>query len=459
MNAPASRPSVRRSDFPPGFAFGTATSSYQIEGAVHEDGRGPSIWDTLSHTPGKVRNGDNGDVACDHYHRWREDLDLMRRLGLNAYRFSVAWPRVLPEGTGRVNPAGLDFYERLVDGLLERGIAPHLTLYHWDLPQALHDRGGWLRRETASAFADYARIVAERLGDRVASWATHNEPFCAAFLGYLFGKHAPGVSDWDTSLVVSHHLLLSHGLAVQALRAVLPRARLGLVNNPAPIHPASDRPEDLAVADRIDAHRNRWFHDPVFGKGYPRELLEHNPSRRFDAAVLPGDLETIAQPIDWMGVNYYNRHVVAHAASGGARDFQFVKTDLEHTASGWEVYPDGLREILVRVHRDWHPAALMVTENGAFYEDAVGDDGRIRDEGRRRYLEQHLAACRDALREGVPLQGYFVWSLVDNFEWAEGYWARFGLVRMAAPGGDRVVKASGDWYGAFVRGDLDRRTP
>jgi beta-glucosidase len=454
--SPAQKPTVRRSEFPAGFAFGTSTASYQIEGAVREDGRGPSIWDTFSHTPGKIKNGDHGDLACDHYHRWREDLDLMRDLGLNAYRFSVAWPRVVPEGRGKVNARGLDFYDRLLDGLLERGIAPHATLYHWDLPQALQDEGGWARRETALAFPDYVRAVVERLGDRVATWATHNEPFCSAFLGHLWGIHAPGQTDLGTALAVSHHLLLSHGLGVQALRAVLPRARAGIVNNPAPLHPASDRAEDLAAAARADAFRNRWFHDPIFGRGYPREVLERAPREAFDRALLPGDLDTIAQPIDFVGVNFYNRHVVQDAPGAGFLDVKMVETDLEHTDLGWEVYPDALREILVRVHRDWHPKALMVTENGAAYADVVETGGRVEDESRRRYLESHLAACRDAVREGVPLQGYFAWTLVDNFEWAEGFGARFGIVRMEAPGGPRVVKASGGWYGAFIRGELDR---
>lgn len=453
---PSPAPAVRRSEFPPGFAFGTSTSSYQIEGAVAEDGRRPSIWDAFSHTPGKVKDGGTGDVACDHYHRWAEDLDLVRRLGLSAYRFSVAWPRIFPDGRGRVNTRGLDFYDRLVDGALERGLAPHLTLYHWDLPQALEDQGGWRRRETAGALAELARVVAERLGDRVATWATLNEPHCAAFLGHLSGVHAPGLCDPDAAFVASHHLMLGHGLAVQALRGELPRARIGLVNNPAPMHPASDRPEDLAAAALADAHRNRWFHDPVFGKGYPRELAERLPPS-FERAVLPGDLATIAQPIDFLGVNYYNRHVVAAAPGAGPFEVRFVRTDREHTSLGWEVYPDGLREILVRVHRDWPTRALLVTENGAAFEDAVGPDGRVQDEPRRRYLEAHLAACRDALREGVPLQGYFVWTLVDNFEWAEGYAHRFGVVRMDVPGAARVVKASGEWYGAFVRGELERR--
>jgi beta-glucosidase len=450
-------PAVRRSDFPPDFLFGTATASYQIEGAVAEDGRRPSIWDTFSHTPGKVKNGDTGDLACDHYHLWQQDLDLMKALGLGAYRFSVAWPRVIPEGRGAVNAKGLDFYDRLVDGLLARGISPHVTLYHWDLPQVLQGEGGWMRRETAQAMADYAGVVARRLGDRVATWATHNEPFCAGFLGHAWGMHAPGLRDDDGALVAVHHLLLSHGLAVQAVRSALPRARIGIVNNPAPIHAASDRPEDQAAARRMDALRNRLFHDPIFGRGYPEELTAGlRPSGRLAAAIQPGDLAAMAQPIDWLGVNFYNRHVVEHAPGHGAIEARFVPTDEPHTSIGWEVYPDALREILVRIQRDWKPKALVVTENGAAYDDVPRAGDRVEDEDRRRYLESHLAACRDALREGVPLQGYFVWTLVDNFEWAEGYGNRFGIVRMAVPGGARVVKASGEWYGRFVRGELDR---
>jgi len=453
---PALERPVRRSEFPAGFLFGAATAAYQVEGAVAEDGRAPSIWDTFSHTPGKVRNDEHGDVACDHYHLWEQDLDLMKRLGLNAYRFSVAWPRVVPQGRGAVNEKGLDFYDRLLDGLLARGISPQVTLYHWDLPQVLQDRGGWQDRDTAPAYAEYAQVVARRLGDRVASWATHNEPFCAAFLGHLWGKHAPGLHDPDAALVATHHLLLSHGLGVQAVRGVLPRARLGLVNNPAPIHAASDRPEDQAAARRADAMRNRLFHDPVFGMGYPQEIVERAGGSRFERAIQAGDLATMSQPIDFLGVNYYNRHVVTHAPGEGMMEGRFIRPDQHHTSIGWEVYPDGLREILVRVHRDWKPKALLVTENGAAYDDVPGPGDRVQDDDRRRYIESHLAACRDALGQGVPLQGYFVWTLADNFEWAEGYGNRFGIVRMAFAGGPRVVKASGEWYGAFVRGDLER---
>jgi beta-glucosidase len=451
---------VHRSDFPPDFAWGTASSSYQVEGAVAEDGRGPSIWDTFSHTPGKVRNGDTGDVACDHYHRWTEDLDLMRRLGLTALRFSVAWPRVIPQGRGPVNDRGLDFYERLVDGALARGLAPHLTLFHWDLPQPLQDGGGWAARDTALAFVDYAEAVARRLGDRVATWATHNEPFCAAFLGHLFGRHAPGLTDLDTAMVASHHLLLSHGLAARALRALVPGGRLGIVHNPAPIHAASDAPEDHAAARRVDGLRNRWFHDPVFGRGYPADVLAELGSPRLAAAIRPEDLAAIAAPLDFLGVNYYNRHVVQHAPGEGWAHARFLRTEREHSALGWEVYPDGLREILVRLHRDYAPRALVVTENGAAFDDVPGAGGRVEDEARRRYLEAHIGACRDARAEGVPLAGYFAWTLVDNFEWAEGFAARFGLVRMDRPGGPRVVKASGDWYRDFLRGagaDADAR--
>ncbi len=442
---------IRRSDFPRGFDWGAATSSYQIEGAVAEDGRSPSVWDTFSHTPGKIHGDDHGDVACDHYHRWSADLDLLRGLGLNAYRFSVAWPRVVPEGRGAVNAKGLDFYERIVDGALARGLAPHLTLYHWDLPQVLQDRGGWANRDTAIAFVEYAEAVAQRLGDRVASWATHNEPFCASILGHWLGFHAPGLKDRDTALVASHHMLLSHGLAVRSLRALLPRARIGIVNNPAPIHPASAAPEDHAAARGVDGLRNRWFFDPLFGRGYPADVLAQMGSPRLSAAIRPGDLDVIAAPIDFVGVNYYNRHVIAAAPGVGEREVRFVRPEgAAFSALGWEVYPDGLREILVRLHRDYHPAALFVAENGAAFDDVADAAGRVDDEPRRAYLESHIAACRAALAEGVPLTGYFVWTAIDNFEWAEGYAARFGVVRMAQPGGARVVKASGEWLRAFL---------
>ncbi|MEF2277216.1 GH1 family beta-glucosidase [Deinococcus sp. YIM 134068] len=447
---------VRKADFPADFAWGTATAAYQIEGAVAEDGRSPSIWDTFAHTRGRVKGGDTGDVACDHYHRWREDLDLMAGLGLNAYRLSVAWPRVVPDGRGAVNRRGLDFYDRLTDGLLERGIAPYVTLYHWDLPQVLQDAGGWANRDTAHAFAQYADAVAGRLGDRVRGWVTHNEPWCAAFLGHMMGVHAPGLSDLETALRASHHLLLSHGLATGAIRAAVPNAQVGITLILGPQHAASDREGDVAAARRGDGFLNRWFLDPLYGRGYPADMLElyrpHAPA--FESAIQHGDLDLIAVPTDFLGVNYYQRSVVKHFPGGrGFMNSTQLRPPGEYTAFDWEVYPDGLREILARVHKEYAPPVLYVTENGAAYDDRPDTDGQVHDEDRRRYLERHLAACREAIEGGVPLRGYFAWSLLDNFEWAEGYSKRFGLVRVDYETGRRTVKDSGAWYGRLARGE------
>ncbi|WP_425145079.1 GH1 family beta-glucosidase [Deinococcus sp.] len=447
---------LKKSDFPADFAWGAATAAYQIEGAVGEDGRAPSIWDTFSHTPGKTLGGDTGDVACDHYHRWEHDLDLMQRLGLNAYRYSLAWPRIVPDGRGRINVKGLDFYERLTDGLLARGIDPYVTLYHWDLPQALQDAGGWVSRDTAHAFAEYAQVVAGRLGDRVKGWITHNEPWCAAFLGNLMGIHAPGLHDLETALKVSHHLLLSHGLATQAIRAGVPGARVGITLILGPQQPASERPEDLAAARRGDGFLNRWFLDPLYGRGYPQDMLElyrpHAPG--FEATIRPGDLETIAAPTDFLGVNYYQRSVVADAPGEmGILGTRQVRQPGEYTAFDWEVYPDGLRQVLTRAHQDYAPPLIYVTENGAAYADTVSPDGSVHDEARRRYIEHHLIACREATLQGVPLGGYFAWSLLDNFEWGEGYDKRFGLVRVDYDTQRRTVKDSGAWYGRLSRGE------
>jgi beta-glucosidase len=447
---------VSRSDFPADFVLGVATAAYQVEGAVAEDGRGPSIWDTFSHTPGKVRAGDTGDVACDHYHRWESDLDLMKAMGLNGYRFSVAWPRVLPQGRGAVNARGLDFYDRLVDGLLQRGIAPYVTLYHWDLPQPLQDRGGWAARDTAAAFAEYAGIVAERLGDRVAGWVTHNEPWVVAFLGHLNGQHAPGATELGTALRVGHHLLLSHGLAARAVRAHTPRTPLGITLVLGPSEPDSDRPEDRAAAWRQDGYQNRWFLDPVFGRGYPQDMLDWwAPSApQFKDCIQPGDLATIAAPLDFLGVNYYMRALVKHAPNAPLLDVQYLRPEGEYTHFDWEVYPAGIREVLLRVQRDYQPKAMYITENGAAFLDEVGPDGRVQDEQRRRYVERHLAACREAIQGGASLKGYFAWSLLDNFEWAEGYDKRFGLVRVNFETQQRTLKASGEWYGKLARGEF-----
>jgi beta-glucosidase len=442
----------------PDFRWGAATSAYQIEGAVAEDGRLPSIWDTFCRVPGAIDNGDNGDVACDHYHRWPEDIALMRRLGLDSYRFSIAWPRVLPTGTGKVNAAGLDFYDRLVDGLLAAGITPFATLYHWDLPQALQDRGGWPARDTAYAFAEYAGVVAARLGDRVADWFTLNEPLCSAWIGYLEGKMAPGIRDLELAVRASHHLLLGHGLAMQAVRAASPAAaRLGAVFNLSPCEPASDSPDDIAAARRADGHTNRWWLDPLHGRGYPTDMIEE-----YGVAppVLDGDLDLIAAPTDHIGLNYYFRQVVEADPAGEAPHARMISVpDWQFTAMGWEVHADGLENLLVRLTQEYGATRIYVTENGSAWPDEVTPDGTVEDKDRISYLEQHLAACARAASAGAPVAGYFAWSLLDNFEWAYGYDKRFGLVHVDYDTQRRTIKSSGYRYADIIRAHRPVPTP
>ncbi|MCX4585409.1 GH1 family beta-glucosidase [Streptomyces sp. NBC_01481] len=434
---------------PADFTWGAATAAYQIEGAVAEDGRSPSIWDTFSHTPGAVAGGDTGDVTCDHYHRWPEDIALMKQLGLGAYRFSIAWPRVVPGGDGPVNKAGLDFYDRLVDGLLDAGITPVATLYHWDLPQALQDRGGWPSRETAEHFATYASVATERLGDRVKDWATLNEPLCSAWIGHLEGRMAPGLTDIGAAVHASYHLHLGHGLAVQAIRAASPDARVGIVNNLSPIEPATDRPEDHAAAARADGHTNRWWLDPIHGRGYPQDMLDLYGVELPERA---GDLETIAAPLDWLGLNYYFRQIVTADPTGPLPHAkQIYLPDARHTAMDWEVHADGLEQLLLRLTEEYGAGRIHVTENGSAYPDVVRADGTIDDPERVRYLEEHLAACARAARQGAPVAGYFAWSLMDNFEWAYGYEKRFGLVHVDYATQRRTIKASGHRYADIIR--------
>ncbi len=433
---------MKNRTFPGDFAWGAATASYQIEGAVREDGRGESIWDRFSHTPGRVRNGDTGDVACDHYHRYREDVALLAALGFNAYRFSISWSRVLPAGTGTVNGAGLDFYDRLVDELLARGIAPFVTLYHWDLPQALEDAGGWPARATALAFADYAGIVAKRLGDRVRSIATMNEPWVAADHGYRIGTHAPGRSDPADAIAAAHHLLLAHGLGMQAIRAAAPAALAGIVLNLGPMQPASSHPLDLEAASAAHDWLNRWYLDPLVGRGYPE--LPAWAAGHARADVLPGDMELIAAPLDFLGVNYYSRNWVRSpllAPLGPAGE------PPERTGIGWEVYPAGLGEVLDFVVSRTAGLPLYITENGAAYPD--GSDP-TRDPARVSFLRRHLAVAHQALERGVPLRGYFVWSLLDNFEWAQGYGPRFGITHVNYESQERLVRDSGRFMGAVA---------
>ncbi|MFC8914992.1 GH1 family beta-glucosidase [Streptomyces sp. NPDC057116] len=435
--------------FPPHFTWGTATSAYQIEGAVTENGRGPSIWDTFSHTPGKVDNDDHGDVACDHYHRWPEDIALMRRLGTAAYRMSIAWPRVLPAGDGPVNAAGLDFYDRLVDGLLDAGVTPNITLYHWDLPQALQDRGGWTSRDTAEHLAAYASVVAGRLGDRVTQWATLNEPLCSGWIGHLEGRMAPGLTDLTAAVHASYHLLLGHGLAARAIRAAAPGARIGLVTNHSTVEAASTRPEDVAAATRMDGHTNRWWLDPVHGRGFPADMRE---LYGVDLPERPGDPETIAVPLDWHGLNYYFPVTVEDDPHGPVPHAREVHpAGVPRTGMDWPVDAGGLEAFLLRLTDDYGVRSLYVTENGSAFSDTVRPDGTVDDPERARYLEQHLAACARALRKGAPLAGYYAWSLLDNFEWAYGYDKRFGLVHVDYTTQRRTIKTSGHRYADLIR--------
>ncbi len=437
----------------PGFIWGAATASYQIEGAVHEDGRGESIWDRFSHTPGKTANGDTGDIACDHYHRTAQDIRIMGELGLAAYRFSIAWPRILPEGTGAVNKRGLDFYDRLVDQLLAAGITPFVTLYHWDLPQALQDQGGWANRDTVAAFRRYTEVVASRLGDRIRYWITHNEPQVVAFVGNLAGRHAPGLTDLSTTLAVAHHLLLSHGEAVPVLREHSgPDAQVGLTLNLNHVDSLTDSDADKAAARRVDAVRNGWFLDPVFRGEYPAEASAIHGRAGAAPPIKDGDLAQIAVPIDFLGVNNYFRNLIRSGPKGDGSDDQDIKpVDGKYTAMGWEVWPNGLRDLLDGLHRNYQPSNIYITENGSAFDDVLAPDGTVHDVARTAYLRDYLRAAQQATAAGVPLRGYFAWSLMDNFEWGEGYTKRFGIVYVDYPTQRRVIKDGGRFYAEVIR--------
>jgi beta-glucosidase len=439
--------------FPPDFVWGAATASYQIEGAANEDGRGESVWDRFCATPGKVRNGDTGAIACDFYHRYRDDIALMRELGLDAFRLSIAWPRILPEGRGRVNQKGLDFYDKLVDELLASGITPFVTLFHWDTPQVLEDQGGWPSRETVGAFEEYVEVVAGRLGDRVGHWITHNEPWVVSWVGHGWGHHAPGRTSDADALATAHHLLLSHGRAVEILRRLAPGSQVGITLNLDFPYPRSQEPEDVRAARWVDGLHNRWFLDPLFRGSYPDDMAEawaeHLPELR------DGDLEAISTPIDFLGVNNYTSPLVA-AGENGVRSRIVRRADVDRTDMGWEVVPDGLRDLLVRLHADYTPPAIYVTENGAAFPDVRGHDGSVHDPERQAYLGGYLDAAAGALAEGVPLRGYFAWSLLDNFEWAWGYWKRFGLIYVDYATLNRIPKGSFYWYRDFIAGQRMR---
>ncbi|NMO14660.1 beta-glucosidase [Pyxidicoccus fallax] len=448
--------------FPPDFLWGVATSSYQIEGATTVDGRGESIWDRFSATPGKIADGTDGSVACDHYNRWPEDVALMKWMGVKAYRFSIAWPRVLPTGRGPVNRKGLDFYSRLVDGLLAAGIEPFVTLYHWDMPQVLQDQGGWPARDTVSAFVEYADEVSQVLGDRVTRWITHNEPWCISFLGYANGEHAPGHKNYREMLAAAHHLLLSHGQAVSVLRSNVKNAEVGITLNLVPAQPASPSAADLDACRAFDGMFNRWFLDPLAGRGYPKDVIAdhvadgHLSSETLDF-VQPGDLEAIATPTDFLGVNYYNRGIIrSNRIPESENAPRTVHVGPERTDMDWEVYASGLTDLLLRLKKDYAPPRLYITENGAAYATGPDADGRVRDTKRSHYLRTHLEASLAAIQQGVPLGGYFAWSLLDNFEWAYGYQKRFGLVFVDYATQKRIPKDSAHLYRAVIaRNGLD----
>ncbi|MCD0453420.1 beta-glucosidase [Actinocorallia sp. API 0066] len=434
---------------PADFLWGAATAAYQIEGAVDVDGRLPSIWDDFCRVPGAVAGGDTGDVTCDHYRRWPEDVALIKSLELEAYRFSIAWPRVIPTGRGAVNTMGLDFYDRLVDALLELEIRPFATLYHWDLPSVLQDKGGWPERDTAYAFADYAEVVARRLGDRVHDWITVNEPLCSAWIGHLEGRFAPGERDLTRAVHASHHLLLAHGLGMQAVRAHAPEpARLGIVLNPSGIAPATDRPEDVAAAHRMDGHVNRWWLDPTNGRGYPADMVE---VYGVEPPVREGDLDLIGAPADYHGVNFYFRQFIVDDPDGPAPYARQVPVEGAKTTSmGWEVHAQGLTDVILRFSREYGARSIYVTENGSAWDDTVAPDGSVHDPERTAYLEDHLEAVARAIAEGAPVDGYFAWSLLDNFEWADGLAKRFGLVRVDFETQRRTVKSSGRRYAELI---------
>jgi beta-glucosidase len=464
MTTPATAPAGELVRFPDGFLWGVATSAYQIEGAVSEDGRGVSIWDTYAHTPGRVVNGETGDVAADHYHRYLEDIAIMRELGLSAYRCSLSWPRIQPGGSGPANERGLDFYRRLFDALLEAGIEPYPTLFHWDLPQELQDAGGWPVRDTAYRFAEYAGIVFDALGDRVQNWLTLNEPWCAAFLGYGIGRHAPGIHDAQQAVAAAHHLMLGHGLAVSRLRSSRPGSEIGIVLNVEPHLPASASPEDVAGAALADGMHNRIFLEPVLRGRYPDDIVDHLATRVDLSHIHDEDLAAISARLDVLGVNFYRPTLIAArsepapqgwSAWPGDEMVEAVPQDREHTAMGWPVVPEAFGDLLLRLGSEYRGMPMIVTENGAAYDDRL-ENGVVRDADRIAYLDRHLRALHRALDAGVDVRGYFVWSLLDNFEWAEGYSKRFGIVYVDYESLERIPKASARWYSQVIgRNALD----
>jgi len=443
--------------FPENFLWGAATASYQIEGAWNRHGKGESMWDRFTHTPGNIRSNDTGDIANDHYRLWKKDIGLMKKIGLQAYRFSISWPRVIPTGRGKVNQKGLDFYSKLVDGLLEAGITPFVTLYHWDLPQALDDEGGWAVRSTAEAFVDYANVISRALGDRVRNWMTHNEPASITWLGYAIGMHAPGLRDYSIALRAAHHLLVSHGHAVPVIRRNSPNSEVGIGLNINWVVPASNSAADLNAARSADGEWFRWFADPVYGRGYPSDKIEDY--KKLGALpngmdfVQTGDMNVIATPTDFIGLNYYNRNLLRASASNDDPQIVFPnpKTPEHWTEMDWENYPEGLTGILGRVYFNYNPLKIYITENGASYSTPPDENGNVPDVHRINYLRTHFVAMHRAIQAGVPLAGYFLWSLMDNFEWSFGYTQRFGIIWIDYETQKRTLKDSAKWYKGVIK--------
>jgi beta-glucosidase len=431
--------------FPKDMKWGTATASYQIEGAVKEDGRGPSIWDTFSHAPGNVKNGENGDVACDSYHRYKEDIEIMKELGIDTYRFSVAWPRIFPTGDGEINLKGLEFYHKFVDKLLEAGIEPMCTLYHWDLPQDLQDKGGWDNRETIDAFVRYAETMFKEFSGKIKYWITLNEPWCISYLSNYIGVHAPGNQDLQLATNVAHHLLVAHGRTVQKFRELNIEGEIGFAPNTTWLEPFSDKQEDIDACNREIAYFIEWFMDPVFKGEYPQFMLDWFKKKGVEVKMEDGDLEDIHQPIDFLGINYYTGHLARHKENEGLFDWEFVEMGYERTDIGWPVYPEGFYNVLTRITDRYGKVPIYITENGSCYNDEPVD-GRVRDDSRTKYLKQHLTALSRSIESGVNIKGYLTWSLLDNFEWAEGYSKRFGIVYVNYRTQERIKKDSFYWY-------------
>ncbi|MGN8647498.1 GH1 family beta-glucosidase [Gracilibacillus sp. HCP3S3_G5_1] len=431
--------------FPKDMQWGTATASYQIEGAASEGGRGVSIWDTFSKTPGNVVNGDNGDVACDSYHRYEEDVELMKDLGIDVYRFSVAWPRIFPNGTGEVNQEGLDYYHRLVDKLLENGIEPMCTLYHWDLPQALQDKGGWGNRETIHAFVDYAELMFKEFSGKIKKWLTLNEPWCISFLSNYIGVHAPGNRDLQLATQISHHLLVAHGKSVQKFRELGVDGEIGFAPNTTWLEPYSNRQEDIDACNREIGWYIEWFMDPVFKGSYPSFMIDWFKKKGVELEIEDGDMETINQPVDFLGINYYTGHIARYKENEGLLDWEMVEMNYDRTDIGWPIFPEGFYQVLMRIKNSYGDIPIYITENGSCYNDEP-ENGSVKDAGRINYLEQHLTALSRAIASGVNIKGYITWSLMDNFEWAEGYTMRFGIVHVNYRTLERTKKDSFYWY-------------